>query len=71
MNELVETTRHELYWETDYLREAKMQTSYGERLVPYPNDYNTPKVYSDMTTKHLLCTEFVDGVEIDSLGQQS
>lgn len=25
LNELVETTRHELYWETDYLREATMQ----------------------------------------------
>ena len=22
LNELVETTRHELYWETDYVREA-------------------------------------------------
>ncbi len=22
LNELIETTRHELYWETDYLREA-------------------------------------------------
>ena len=24
LNELIETTRGELYWETDYLREAKM-----------------------------------------------
>jgi aarF domain-containing kinase len=24
LNELIETTRHELYWETDYLREATM-----------------------------------------------
>jgi len=28
LNELVETTRLELYWETDYLREAQMQRHY-------------------------------------------
>jgi predicted unusual protein kinase regulating ubiquinone biosynthesis (AarF/ABC1/UbiB family) len=67
LNELVETTRHELYWETDYLREATMQKHYAERIKPYPTEFYTPKVINDMTTKHLLCTEFVDGVEIDTL----
>jgi aarF domain-containing kinase len=67
LNELVETTRHELYWETDYLREASMQRQYAERLIPYPKDYYCPKVIADMSTKHLLCTEFIDGIEIDTL----
>jgi predicted unusual protein kinase regulating ubiquinone biosynthesis (AarF/ABC1/UbiB family) len=67
LNELIETTRLELYWETDYLREAAIQIAYSQRLIPYPLDYYTPKVFEDMTTKHLLCTEYVDGVEIDTL----
>ena len=67
LNELVEVTRGDLYWETDYLREAQMQRHYSDRLAPYPKDYYTPKVFTDMTTKHIICTEFVDGVEIDTL----
>jgi len=39
-------------------------------LSPYPQDYYTPHVFTDMTTKHLLCTEFIDGVEIDTLNNQ-
>jgi len=41
--------------------------NYAERLKPYPTEYYTPKVITDMSTKHILCTEFVDGVEIDTL----
>jgi aarF domain-containing kinase len=44
-----------------------MQRHYSDRLAPYPKDYYTPKVFTDMTTKHIICTEFVDGVEIDTL----
>lgn len=68
MNELIETTRGELYWETDYTREATIQQQYSERLKNHPKDYYTPKVITDMSTKHLLCSEFIDGVEIDTLG---
>jgi predicted unusual protein kinase regulating ubiquinone biosynthesis (AarF/ABC1/UbiB family) len=42
LNELIETTRGELYWETDYLREAKMQMEYRDRLQGYEEDYYTP-----------------------------
>jgi len=44
-----------------------MQRKYAERLTPYPKDYYCPKVVADMSTKHLLCTEFIDGIEIDTL----
>jgi len=67
LNELVETTRMELYWETDYLREAKYQKAYRERLINYPDEYYCPKVYDDLVTKQILCTEFIDGVEIDTI----
>jgi predicted unusual protein kinase regulating ubiquinone biosynthesis (AarF/ABC1/UbiB family) len=48
-----------------------MQRHYSDRLSPYPKDYYAPKVFTDMTTKHILCTEFVDGVEIDTLTKES
>lgn len=67
LNELIETTRNDLYWETDYTREALLQKEYGARLTNYTSDYYTPIVVSDMSTKHVLCTEFIDGVEIDTL----
>lgn len=71
LNELIETTRGELYWETDYKREAQMQLRYIESVKPYPVDFYTPKVIQDMSTKHVLCTEFVDGVEIDTIKNES
>jgi aarF domain-containing kinase len=71
LNELIETTRLELYWETDYLREAEYQRNYGEKLTPYPEEYYCPKVVNDLTTKHVLCTEFIDGVEVDTLINES
>lgn len=40
-------------------------------MKDYPNDYYTPQVYDDMTTKKILCSEFVDGVEIDTLKDSS
>jgi predicted unusual protein kinase regulating ubiquinone biosynthesis (AarF/ABC1/UbiB family) len=48
-----------------------MQRHYADRLSPYPKDYYTPKVFTDMTTKHILCSEFVEGVEIDTLTKES
>lgn len=45
--------------------------AYRSKLLDNPTEYYTPNVFSDMTTKHLLCTEFVDGVEIDTLTSQS
>lgn len=48
-----------------------MQIEYKDRLKSYPLDYYTPTVYSDMSTKHILCSEFIDGVEVDTLTKQS
>ena len=67
MNEWMESSRKELHLETDYLREASIQTDYHKRLEPYSDDYNCPQIIHEMTTEHILCSEFVEGVEIDSL----
>jgi aarF domain-containing kinase len=72
LNELIESTRHELHWECDYLREATCQTQYKAKLLSrYPEDYYVPKVVPDLSTKHVLCSEFVEGVEIDTLFNES
>lgn len=61
----------ELHWETDYIREAKYTKNYHDRLLSSPEEYYCPKVYDDLTTKHILCTEFIDGVEVDTLLNES
>ena len=45
--------------------------SYKKKLEPYPNDYYTPAVYDDLSTKKILCSEFIDGVEIDAIQKES
>ena len=40
-------------------------------MLPYMDDYYCPEVIHDMTTKRVLCSEFIDGVEIDMLGRES
>ena len=67
MNELIDTTRLELHWECDYLREASYQKAYRSYLTKYNDELYSPRVIDELTTKHLLCSEFVDGVEIDTL----
>ena len=36
-----------------------------------PQKFYTPKVIEHLSTKEILCSEFVDGVEIDTLGKES
>lgn len=67
LDQLIDSTRTELKWETDYNREARYQKAYYDRLKDYPNDYYCPMVIEDLVTKQVLCTEFIDGVEIDTL----
>jgi len=64
-------TREELHNECDYEREASYQTKYRNSCIVSPQKFYTPKVVDDMSTKEILVTEFVDGVEIDTLGELS
>jgi predicted unusual protein kinase regulating ubiquinone biosynthesis (AarF/ABC1/UbiB family) len=32
----------------------------------YPNDFYVPKVIDNLSSKTILCSEFVDGREIDT-----
>lgn len=40
--------------------------NYREKLKDYTDRYYTPRVYHDLSTKHVLCSEFIDGKEIDT-----
>ena len=71
LDELIKVTRGELHWECDYLREAEIQMKYHHRCIVSPEKYNVPKVIDHLSNKEILCTEFVDGVEIDTLVKAS
>ena len=66
INEALDVARGELHWECDYLREATYQVAYRDHMLKYPKDFYCPSVYGDLSSKHLLTTEFVDGREIDT-----
>jgi aarF domain-containing kinase len=67
LNELIKVTRGELHWECDYQREAAMQTRYHDKCIISPDKYYAPKVVPHLSSREILCTEFVEGVEIDTL----
>lgn len=71
LDELIKVTRGELHWECDYEREAAYQRKYREKISVSPDKFYAPKVIDHLSTKHLLCSEFVDGIEIDTLVNQS
>jgi aarF domain-containing kinase len=71
LNELIKVTRGELHWECDYEREASMQRLYREKLMASPEKFYAPKVIDKLSNKELLCSEFVNGVEIDTLINES
>ena len=66
INEAIDIARIELHWECNYEREATYQRAYREHLLAYPNDFYCPKIIDDLSTRTILCSEFVDGVEIDT-----
>ena len=70
LNELIQTTRGELHWECDYEREAKVQMMYRERLLSAPEKFYTPKVIANLSNRELLVSEFVNGIEIDTLTRE-
>jgi aarF domain-containing kinase len=71
LNELIQVTRGELHWECDYSREAQVQTLYRNKLLISPEKFYAPKVIEHLSNKELLCSEFVNGVEIDTLARES
>lgn len=66
LNEALDIARGELHWECNYDREATYQRAYREHLLSYPKDFYCPRVIDHLSTRSILTTEFVDGLEIDT-----
>lgn len=66
LKEAIEVARGELHWECDYEREAAYQREYRKHLLAYPVDFYCPQVIDHLSTKRILCSEFIDGLEIDT-----
>lgn len=71
LNEMLKVTRNELHFECDYLREAEYQRKYRNLAQVSPTKFNIPKVVDHLSTREILTTEFVEGVEIDMLANES
>lgn len=67
LNELINVTRGELHWECNYEREAAYQTKYRNACSVSPHKFYAPKIIDHLSTREILVSEFVDGVEIDTL----
>jgi predicted unusual protein kinase regulating ubiquinone biosynthesis (AarF/ABC1/UbiB family) len=44
---------------------------YRNKLLISPEKFYAPKVIEHLSNKELLCSEFVNGVEIDTLARES
>lgn len=44
---------------------------YHHKCIVSPEKYYVPRVIEHLSNKEILCTEFVDGVEIDTLVKAS
>ncbi|CAI2362267.1 unnamed protein product [Moneuplotes crassus] len=69
IDELFTNVKTELHEECDYIVEAEKQEYYKKMLdcENYTNDYYVPKVYDNLSTKHILTQEFINGLPIDEL----
>jgi aarF domain-containing kinase len=69
LNEAIDVARGELHWECNYEREATYHRAYRTHLLAYPQDFYCPRVIDHLSTRSILTTEFVDGLEIDTFMQ--
>jgi len=66
---IIAEVKRQLREEADYRTEAGHLSKY-RRLVRGEKDFVVPRVHEDLTTKRILAMDFVDGVPLESLGQQ-
>ena len=71
VDELIRVSRSELHNECDYEREAAYQRKYHDKCSVAPTKYYVPKIVDHLSNVEILCSEFVDGVEIDTLMTES
>ena len=66
---IVAEAKVQLNQEADYLVEAQYLRDYRE-LVSGDGEYLVPEVHEDLTTRHILAMDFVQGEPLESLGEE-
>ena len=66
---IIAEAKRQLRQEADYTIEAKYLRDYRE-LVKDDDWFVVPRVHEDFTTKHVLAMDFVDGVPLETLGEE-
>ena len=61
VGDIINNMRTELKEECDYFAEARKQTEFRNLFKDYEGFY-VPKVISDLSTRHVLTSEWIDGV---------
>lgn len=64
VDELIKNTRAELKEECDYTKEAAKQMRFKSLAAPYKDLY-VPSVIPELSTKHILTSEWVNGLSIE------
>jgi len=67
---LLEALRRSLMLELDYRVEASNYETFREALTKFPQLY-TPKIYTELSTGKLLVMEYVRGVKVTDLAEES
>jgi len=66
---IVAETKRQLRQEADYTIEANYLRDYHE-LVRDDDRFIVPKVHDDLTTRHVLAMDFVEGEPLETLGEE-
>jgi predicted unusual protein kinase regulating ubiquinone biosynthesis (AarF/ABC1/UbiB family) len=64
---IVDETKRQLHQEADYIVEAEYLRAYRE-LVQDETRFVVPRVHDDLTTKRILAMDYVEGVPLETLG---
>ena len=66
---IVAETKRQLHQEADYIVEAEYLRAYRE-LVQDESRFVVPKVHDDLTTRRILAMDYVEGLPLESLGDE-
>jgi len=66
---IVKEAKRQLHQEADYIVEAQYLRDYRKLVEDEPR-FVVPRVHDDLTTKRILAMDYVDGVPLESLGEE-
>jgi len=66
---IVDETKRQLHQEADYIVEAEYLRTYRELVRDEPR-FVVPEVHEDLTTKRILAMDYVEGLPLESLGEE-